>query len=80
MSVGNRGTAYGLAVAVDLTKPLPPLVSTRLEARIRDKATGEVLWEAHADVAAREGDVRWTTQETARKLAEALFDHFPRPA
>lgn len=77
MSVGNRGSAYGLAVNVDLTKPLPPLVSTKLEARIRDKATGQVLWEGRAEVATREGDGKWTEQAIAARLAEALFDGFP---
>ena len=79
VEVGTRGTAYGLALNVDLTKPLPPLVSTRLEARIRDRASGEVLWEGRADVATREGDAHWTAQMVADKLAEALFDNFPKP-
>lgn len=78
MSVGNRGTAYGLALAVDLSKPLPPLVSTRLEARIRDRATDKVLWEGRAEVATREGDAKWGEQAIATRLAEALFDGFPR--
>lgn len=78
MSVGNRGTAYGLAVNVDLSKPLPPLVSTRLEARIRDRATNAVLWEGRAEVATREGDEAWSEQAIATRLAEALFDGFPR--
>lgn len=78
MEVGTRGTAYGLAVNVDLTKPLPPLLSTRLEARIRDQATGKVLWEGRADIATREGDARWGEQAIAARLAEALFDGFPR--
>jgi hypothetical protein len=77
MSVGNRGTAYGLAVAVDLTKPLPALVATRLETRIRDRASGAVLWEGRAEVMTREGDERWTDQAIAARLAEALFDGFP---
>lgn len=79
VEVGTRGTAYGLALNLDLTKPLPPLVSTRLEARIRDKASGLVLWEGRADMATREGDAHWTSQMVADKLAEALFDEFPRP-
>jgi hypothetical protein len=77
ISVGNRGTAYGLALDVDLSKPLPPLVETRLEARIHDTATGRVLWEGRAEVATREGDEHWTGQEVAHRLAEALFDGFP---
>lgn len=78
MEVGNRGTAYGLALNVDLSKPLPPLVSTRLEARIRDRATSKLLWEGRAEVATREGDERWSEQTIAARLAEALFDGFPR--
>ena len=78
MEVGTRGTAYGMAVKVDLTKPLPPLLATRLEARIVDRASGKVLWEGHAEVAAREGDAKWSEQAIAGKLAEALFDGFPR--
>ncbi|MCW1429607.1 hypothetical protein [Novosphingobium sp. JCM 18896] len=78
VSVGNRGTAYGLAVNVDLSKPLPPLVSTKLEARIRDRATNTVLWEGRAEVATREGDDKWGEQAIAARLAEALFDGFPR--
>jgi hypothetical protein len=78
MSVGNRGAAYGMALNVDLTKPLPPLVSTKLEARIRDRATNAVLWEGRAEVATREGDEKWSDQAIAARLAEALFDGFPR--
>lgn len=77
MSVGNRGTAYGMALNIDLSKPLPPLVSTKLEARIRDRATNKVLWEGRAEVATREGDKDWSEQDIAARLAEALFDGFP---
>jgi hypothetical protein len=77
MSMGNHGAAYGMALDVDMTKPLPPLVSTRLEARIRDRATNKVLWEGHAEVATREGDKGWSEQDIAARLAAALFDGFP---
>jgi hypothetical protein len=78
MSVGTGGSAYGLALNVDLSKPLPPLVATKLEARIRDRASGAVLWEGRAEVSAREGDDKWSEQAIAAKLAQALFDGFPR--
>ena len=65
-------------LTVDLSKPLPPLVSTRLEARIRDRATNAVLWEGRAEVATRDGDEKWSEQDIAARLAEALFDGFPR--
>lgn len=78
MGVGNRGSMMGMAVNVDLSKPLKALWSTRLEARIRDRASGAVLWEGHAEIATREGDERWGDQAVATKLAGALFDGFPR--
>jgi hypothetical protein len=78
VGVSNRGTSYGLALNVDLTKPLPPLISTKLEASIRDRVTNKVLWEGRAEVVTREGDAKWSDQNIAGRLAEALFDGFPR--
>ena len=79
MSVGvsNRGTSLGMAVQIDGSKPRGALVATRLEARIRDRASGQVLWEGHAEIYTREGDDRWNDQKVADKLASALFDGFP---
>ncbi|WP_374528982.1 hypothetical protein [Novosphingobium sp.] len=77
MGVSNRGSMMGMAVAVDLTKPKKALVSTRLEVRIKDKASGAVLWEGRAEIVTREGDARWSQQEIATKLAKVLFDGFP---
>lgn len=80
MTVGtsNRGSFGGLALNVDLTKPRKALVSTRLSARIRDRATDAVLWEGRADIVTREGDERWDDTAIAERLAGALFDGFPR--
>lgn len=78
MEVGTRGTAYGLGINVDLTKPRSALVSTRLDARILDKASGKVLWEGYATIATREGDGDWSDGRIAMKLASALFDNFPK--
>lgn len=77
MGVSNRGSMMGMGINIDMTKPLKALVSTRLEARIRDRASGAVLWEGRADTITREGDSRWTDQKIAAKLAQALFDGFP---
>lgn len=77
VGVSNRGSYQALALGIDLSKPLKALVSTRLEARIRDKATGAVLWEGRADIATRDGDPKWTDQAIAAKLAGALFSGFP---
>jgi len=78
VAMSNRGSAYGLGINVDLTKPRTALVSTRLDARIIDKASGKVLWEGYATIATREGDDKWSDGMVATKLAGALFDNFPK--
>lgn len=78
VSVGTRGSGYGLAVDVDMTKPRSALVATRLDARILDKAGGQTLWEGHATMATYEGDGKWSDSAIAGKLARALFDKFPK--
>jgi hypothetical protein len=77
VGVSNRGSYQALAIGVDLSKPRKALLSTRLEARIRDRASGAVLWEGRADIATRAGDPKWTDQAIATKLAAALFSGFP---
>ena len=77
MGVSNRGSMLGMAINIDMTKPQKALISTRLEARIRDKATGAVLWEGRADIVTREGSSKWTEGMIAAKLAQALFADFP---
>ena len=79
--VSNRGSGFGMALNVDMTKPRKALVDTRLEARILDRASGKVLWEGRADIVTREGDSHWTDTAIAGRLAGALFEHFsgPRP-
>jgi hypothetical protein len=77
VGVSNHGSYQALGLNIDLSKPRKALLSTRLEARIRDKATGAVLWEGRADIATREGDSKWTDQAIAARLAEALFAGFP---
>ncbi len=75
---GNRGSGIGVAIALDFSKPRTALIATRLDARIRDHATNEILWEGHAEVLTRDGDKHWTTQALATRLAAALFKGFPR--
>lgn len=78
MGVSNRGSAYGLGINIDLTKPRAALMSTRLDTRILDGASGKVLWEGYATIATREGDGDWSDDRIASKLATALFDNFPK--
>ena len=76
-TVSNRGSGFGLALAVDLTKPAKAIVATRLDLRIRDKATGRVLWEGHAEGEAREEDGGINNSQMAARLATALLKKFP---
>ncbi len=77
VGVSNHGSMAGMGINIDLTKPKKALLSTRLEARIRDSASGAVLWEGRAEIATRDGDANWPTQKIAARLAEALFRDFP---
>lgn len=76
-TVSNRGSGFGLALAVDLTKPAKAIVATRLDLRIRDKASGRVLWEGHAEGEAREEEGGIDNTQMAARLATALLKRFP---
>jgi len=75
--VSNRGTAVGMAVAVDFTEPQAALIATHMDLRIKDRASGAILWEARAQMTTREGDAEWGADEIAARLSAALFEGFP---
>jgi len=77
VGVSNRGSFMALSLAYDGTKPRGALISTGLEIRIRDRATGTALYEGRARIAAREGDSHYTDTAISARLAAALFEHFP---
>jgi hypothetical protein len=77
VGTGTYGSMMGLGLAIDLSKPKKALVSTRMEARIIDKASGAPLWEGRAEIATRVDDARWSDQAIATRLAEAMFERFP---
>lgn len=76
-TVSNRGSGFGMAIAVDLSKPRKAIVGTRMDVRIRDKASGRVLWEGHAEGQAREEEGGLNNTAMANRLANALFRKFP---
>jgi len=76
-TISNRGSGLGMALAVDLTKPAKAIIATRLDLRIRDKASGRVLWEGHAEGEAREDDGGIDNAAMAARLAGALLKKFP---
>ena len=75
---GYGGAGVGLGIMVDLSKPLGALIATRVDARITDATTHELLWQGYADVVARENDKRWRPEAIASRLSAALFKTFPR--
>ena len=79
VGVGNYGSGVGLGIAIDLSKPLGALIATRIEARISDAASHELLWQGRAEVLARENDKHWRPEAIAGRLSTALFRNFPRP-
>jgi hypothetical protein len=77
VGVSNYGASYGLALNVDLSKPRKAIVATRVDVRIRDKATSRVLWEGHAEGQTRATEDGYNDGPTATRLANALFAKFP---
>lgn len=76
VGVSNRGNYTAMALNIDLTKAKKAIVSTRLDVRIRDKATNRVLWEGHAETQTREDDDGLDNGAVATRLASALFAKF----
>lgn len=75
--VSNRGTAVGMAIGLDFTKPRTALISTRMDLQIKHRTTGAVLWEARAEMFTRKDDPDWSAERIANRLAGALFEEFP---
>ncbi|MFM9935625.1 MAG: DUF4136 domain-containing protein [Novosphingobium sp.] len=76
-TISNRGSGFGLGLAIDLRKPAKAIVATRLDLRIRDKTSGRILWEGHAEGEARESDGGIDNGAMAVRLASALLKKFP---
>ncbi|MFN3470056.1 MAG: DUF4136 domain-containing protein [Novosphingobium sp.] len=76
VGVSNRGSYQAMALNVDLSKPARAIVATRLDVRIRDRASNRVLWEGHAEAQTREGDEGLDNGAVAARLASALFARF----
>ena len=77
MGISNRGSGFGGALFIDLSKPRKAIIATRLGVRIRDKATHRVLWEGHAQGQARMTGAGFDDTRMAARLAGALFAKFP---
>ena len=76
-STGSYGSGVGVGIGLNLSGPPKGEVETRMEVRIRERATNEVLWEGRAAFSAREGSPLADSDLGAAKMAEALFEGFP---
>ena len=76
-STGSYGSGVGLGIGIDLSGPPPERVETQLAVTIKDRASGQALWEGRASFAVKASSPLATTQLAAAKLAEALFRGFP---
>lgn len=79
IGVSNRGSLFGMALAIDLSKPRKALVATQMSIRIRDRASNAVLWEGRSSLETREGDKKWPDDAIAARLSATLLDHLAEP-
>ena len=76
-STGSYGSGVGLGVGIDLSGPPSQQVETLLAVTIKDRASGQALWEGRSSFTVKASSPLATTQLAAAKLAEALFRGFP---
>lgn len=76
-STGSYGSGLGVGIGLDLSGPPPEQVMTELSVTIRDRASGQAVWEGRASFTVKATSPMAQTQLGAAKLAEALFKDFP---
>lgn len=76
-SVGSYGSGVGLGIGIDLSGKPKAQVDTRLGVMIRDRASGQTLWEGRANFIVRADAPLAQTALGAPKMAAALFGGFP---
>ena len=76
-STGSYGSGVGLGIGIDLSGPPPEQVETLLAVTIKDRASGQAMWEGRASFTVKASSPLASTQLGAAKLAEALFRGFP---
>jgi Domain of unknown function (DUF4136) len=76
-STGSYGSGIGVGIGLDLSGPPPEQVETLLGVTIKDRTSGQAIWEGKASFTVRATSPLAQTQLGAAKLAEALFRGFP---
>lgn len=76
-STGSYGSGVGLGVGIDLSGPPPEQITTELGVMIKQRASGETIWEGRANFTVRADAPLAQSQLGAAKMAAALFGDFP---
>lgn len=76
-STGSYGGGVGLGLGLNLGGGPKELVLTRLSVRIRDRITGEALWEGRAESRENAKAKEAAPALAAPRMARALFAGFP---
>ena len=76
-STGSYGSGLGLGLGINLSGPPKDQVETRMSVMIRDRASGQSLWEGRAQFSVRADAPVAQTSLGAAKMAQALFKDFP---
>ncbi|MBS0481558.1 MAG: DUF4136 domain-containing protein [Proteobacteria bacterium] len=76
-STGSYGSGLGLGIGINLSPKPAAQVQTDLGLMIKDRATGQTLWEGRASFQASAKSPLADTALAAPKMAEALFKGFP---
>jgi hypothetical protein len=74
---GTFGSGLGVGLGINLSGPPPEQVGTEMSVTIRDRATGQSVWEGRATFAVRADAPQAQTAIGAAKMAQALFKGFP---
>lgn len=76
-STGSYGSGLGMGLGINLSGPPAEVVETELAVTIKDRASGQALWEGRSSFAVTAKSPLADTQLGAAKMAEALFKGFP---
>jgi hypothetical protein len=76
-ATGSYGSGVGVGIGFDLSGPPPEVVDTQLSVTIKDRASGQSLWEGRASFSVTAKAPLADAQLGAAKLTEALFKGFP---
>ena len=76
-STGSYGSGVGVGIGINLGGGEKDRLGTELAVKIRDKASGESIWEGRADFQPPENSPLARGPANAQTVASALFREFP---